>query len=185
MRIKTLLAVAALFLAAAAVALAATRDNRPPVGQQDTSGPLAPITGNAKTISHVRVVRETNAQITSSTSYVAVPGATATIAVPGDENGLILVRFSAESQCAGGAAGNWCSIRILLDGTEMDPASGSDFAFDSVGSPQDFYESHSMDRSRAGVGSGSHTVTVEWAVTSASTVFRLDDWSLTIERAQI
>jgi hypothetical protein len=184
MHIKTLLAVAALFLAAAAVAIAATRDSGPPAAQQDSSGPLAPTVGSAKTISHVRVVREINAATTSSTTYVALPGATGTIAVPGDENGLILVRFSAESQCSGPTAGNWCSVRILLDGIEMDPASGVDFAFDSVGSPQDFYESHSMDRSRAGVGSGNHTVTVQWAVTSATTVFRLDDWSLTIERAQ-
>jgi hypothetical protein len=76
----------------------------------------------------VCLVRETTAQATSSTSYVALPGATGTIAVPFDEIGLILVRFSAESRCTAGAAGNWCSVRILLDGTEMDPASGLDFA---------------------------------------------------------
>jgi hypothetical protein len=185
MRIKTLLAVAALFLAAAAVAIAATRDSGPPVGQQDSSGPLAATAGSAKTISHVRVARETTAQTTHSTSYATLPGATGTIAVPADESGLILVRFSAESQCSGGAAGNWCSVRILLDGTEMDPAAGLDFAFDSVNSPDSFWEAASMDRSRAGVGSGNHTVTVQWAVTSASTLFRIDDWSLTIERAQV
>jgi hypothetical protein len=54
----------------------------------------------------------------------------------------------------------------------MDPAAGLDFAFDSVNSPDTFWEAASMDRSRV-VGSGNHTVVVQWAVTTTATTFRL------------
>lgn len=40
-----------------------------------------------------------------------------------------------------------------------------------------------MDRSLV-IGPGNHTVVVQWAVTQDVATFRLDDWSLTIERAQ-
>jgi hypothetical protein len=130
-----------------------------------------------------------NAQTTNSISFVDLPGASATISVPGPGNGLVLARFSAESACylTTGTAGNWCSVQILLDGIAMDPASGIDFAFDSTDAGTETaasWESHSMDRSLV-VGPGNHTVVVQWAVTSGTATFRLDDWSLTIERAPV
>jgi len=153
--------------------------------QQATPGALAPVGASAGSVNHVNVVTETTAQTTSSTAYVNLPGGAATIGVPSGEAAVILVRFSGESQCSGGAAGNWCSVRVLIDGVEANPAAGLDFAFDSVSAAaaQDFWESNSMDRSRT-VGAGTHSVVVQWAVTNAATVFRLDDWSLTAERAQ-
>jgi hypothetical protein len=39
-----------------------------------------------------------------------------------------------------------------------------------------------MDRSIR-VGNGSYNVRAEYATTNANTQFRLDDWSLTVERA--
>ena len=152
--------------------------------QQAAPGPAAPVTTTAGSINHVNVVTETNAQSTSSTAFVNLPGATATIGVPSGETAVLLARFSAESQCDGGAAGNWCSVRILIDGVEANPASGLDFAFDSVeAGGSGLWTGSSMDRSRL-VGGGVRTVVVQWAVTNAATVFRLDDWSLTVERAQ-
>jgi hypothetical protein len=126
------------------------------------------------------------AQLTSSTSFVDLPGSSTAISVPGPGNARILARFSAESACFGGVG--WCSVRILVDGVEMDPVVGTDFAFDSTNGGADTatsWESHSMDRSRI-VGPGNHTVVVQRAVVEGSTTntFRLDDWSLTIEQVQ-
>lgn len=153
--------------------------------QQAAPGALAPVGASAGSVNHVNVVTETTAQTTSSTAYVNLPGATTTIGVPTGEAAVLVARFTAESQCSGGAAGNWCSVRVLIDGVEANPAAGLDFAFDSVSAAaaQDFWESNAMDRSRT-VGAGTHSVVVQWAVTNAATVFRLDDWSLTVERAQ-
>src|SRR4051794_30506119 len=99
--------------------------------QQAVPGPRAPISGNAGSINHVNAVTETAAQTTSSTAFVNLPGATTSISVPGDEGALLMVRFTAESQCDGGGAGNFCSVRVLIDGAEANPAAGLDYAFDS------------------------------------------------------
>jgi hypothetical protein len=133
-------------------------------------------------IGAVKVKRSTDAITTTSITDVDVPGASTTIRVPSGHKGLILARFSAESLCDGGTAGNWCSLRILVGGVEAQPAAGLNFAFDTDVASDDIWEGHSMDRSRV-VGAGLKTVKVQWAVTDAATTFRLDDWSLTVERS--
>lgn len=146
---------------------------------------LAATTSGGKAITRVLVVRETTATTSNSTSFVAVPGATTTVFVPSGESALILARFSAESACSGGTG--YCSVRILINGAEMDPVAGLDFAFDSTDGGRETaasWESHSMDRSRV-VGPGTYTIVVQRATTSSATTLRLDDWSLTVERAQV
>jgi hypothetical protein len=147
---------------------------------------LAATSSSGGPITAVKVKRETNASTTNSTTYVNLPGGSATIGVPSGQHALLLIRFSAESSCDGGAWGDYCSVRILVDGNEAQPAAGSNFAFDTdegVASNYDIWEANSMDRSIT-VGSGSHTVRVQWLVTTATTSFRLDDWSLTVERSK-
>jgi hypothetical protein len=158
------------------------------------SNPSTSKSGGA--ITKVKVLRETLHQTTTSASFVNLPGASTTITVPARQRALILARFSGESNCSTGTVGDWCSVRIMIGGVQGGPASGSDFAFDSVDSSETAaclaadcgWESHSMDRSRGSVGPGTYTVRVQWAVvqTGASApTFRLDDWSLTVERVRV
>jgi hypothetical protein len=95
--------------------------------------------------------------------------------------------------CDGDALG-YCSVRIVVvDASgaivEMQPAASIDFAFDStdaenITAPQNSMESYSMDRSLV-VRQGNYTVKAQWAVTSSAVTFRLDDWSLTVEKARV
>jgi hypothetical protein len=141
-----------------------------------------------KSITAVKVVRETAAQTTGSATFVDVPGASTTITVPAGQRALILARFSGESNCSSGDVGGWCSLRIRIGGASGAPASESDFAFDSVDSSEAAgcdadlcgWESHSMDRSRGPLGPGTYTVKVQWSVVpfdigSVAPTFRLDD----------
>ena len=129
---------------------------------------------------------ETTASTSSSTSYVNIPGtALGAVNVPSGATRLITGRFTAESQCAGGAPGNWCSIRIIAvqSGviTELNPASGLDFAFDSVAAGgDDFWESNTVQRSKR-LTAGTYVIVVQQAVTNSATVFRLDDWDFRVE----
>jgi hypothetical protein len=155
----------------------------------------SPTGKSGSAITKVKVLRETVAQTTSSTSYVDLPGSTTTISVPSGHHALILARFSAESNCTDGSAPDFCTVRIRIGGASAAPASEIDFAFDSVDDPSNCtnallgtncgWESHSMDRSRGPLGPGTYTVKVQWAVTDAAAVFRLDDWSLTIESVNV
>ena len=108
------------------------------------------------------------------------------MSVPSGQQALLLLRFSGESSCDGGSWGDYCSLRILVDGTEALPAEGLNFAFDTdegVAANYEIWEANSIDRSIV-VGSGNHTITVQYAVTTGTTDFRLDDWSLTVERSK-
>jgi len=151
-----------------------------PKGDKGDQGPPGPPGAAGATA----VTVGANAQVSSSTSFVDLPGSSTAISVPGPGNARILARFSAESACFGGSG--WCSVRILVDGVEMAPVVGSDFAFDSTNAGADgaaSWESHSMDRSGV-VGPGNHTVVVQWAMVGTGISLRLDDWSLTIEQVQ-
>jgi len=74
--------------------------------------------------------------------------------------------------------GDWCSVRIRVDGTEMNPQSGSDFAFDTVTTSSGPYVGASMQRSLV-VGPGTHFVNVDERIVGSGVTFRLDDWQLT------
>ena len=50
-------------------------------------------------------------------------------------------------------------MQILADGAEMNPVAAGDFAFDGVGTADDFYEGHAMQRSIV-LGPGKHTIQV-------------------------
>lgn len=118
---------------------------------------------------------------TNSPNFVDLPGAVVGVVIPpGLTLARLLIRFSGESLCHAGL--QWCSIRILVDGTEAEPAAGAEFAFDST----DFdtksggaWEARAMERSLV-VGPGTHVVWVQWRVRTTET-FSLDDWTLVVE----
>ena len=132
-------------------------------------------------INNVRVKTQTSAYSTSSTSWVPLPGANFNMAVPNGLQKTFIAEFDGESACNGGTG--WCSIRILVDGVEMNPASGTDFAFDSAG--EDRWEGHSMTRTFGPLSSGQHSFEVQIAVTNAATTFRLDDWTFKVFKAAV
>jgi hypothetical protein len=117
---------------------------------------------------------------------VNVPRAFADVTI-GPRGSLVLVRFSAESQCIGaaGTAGT-CPVRILIGDFKAQPASNLDFAFDSTsnGTESSSWEAHSMDRSLRLAFEQETTVRVQVqaALSTGATDFGLDDWSLTIEK---
>jgi hypothetical protein len=134
-------------------------------------------------IEQVRVAYSTDPFIATSESYVDIPGARRAVSVS-DGSDLLMARYSAESVVRGGEH-RVSSVRIVAEKGEttlvMNPASpGGDFAFHNSSNDSDA-ASHSMDRSLR-VGSGSWTVKAQAAAFYGSSL-RLDDWSLTVERA--
>jgi hypothetical protein len=146
----------------------------------------AVITGVSGTISdQQRYVNETTAWSTGAPAFVDVPGAVTTITVPSGTRRMIDARFTAESLCTG-SSGTWCSVRIVVvrpSGVllELNPRSGTDFAFDSAG--PDNWESHAIERTSPYLGAGTYRVKVQAGVVSASSL-RLDDWTFAVERVR-
>jgi hypothetical protein len=138
----------------------------------------------------VKVVRDTENQSTETLEWQDVPGATATISVAANSKALILVRFSAESSCTThGGEENYCSLRVLINDVEAEPASGTDFAFvkSTPFTAPPVAEAHSMERSLGPLSSGTYAVRLQWITvipTGGFNTFTLDDWSLTVERVR-
>jgi hypothetical protein len=111
----------------------------------------------------------------TSTSFVNVT-ATSSLSVGANKTGFLVATFTSESLCEGPSG--WCSLRIRCDGVDLQPATGTTFAFDS---PGDTFESNSMTRHSAVFTGGSHSCAVDAAVVSGATNFRLQDWTFEVE----
>ncbi len=155
---------------------------RGPAGPAGAAGPAGPAgpAGTGATVAFASVTGP-NATSTSSTSYVELPTASAAITVPAGAAATLFISFSAESACSGAAG--YCTARVVLDGNEVTPVAGDDFAFDSTDGGSEgtgSWESHAIQRVATGVAAGAHTVTVQYAVTNAAATLRLDDWGFTV-----
>lgn len=145
-------------------------------------------TGSGKSVSRVIARGGTGVQsFTSSSSFQNVVGARATVKVPAGRQALITARFTASSRCtgSGGKGGPWCSVRILIGGTEANPASTENYEFDSSDAGNEgpySWEGHAMERFRT-VGPGKHVVKVQAIPMNGATDFSLGDWSLVVQRS--
>lgn len=121
-------------------------------------------------ITRVSIATSGDAVIYTSTAWTNV-GTTYVYAMAGQ---TIDARFTTESACYG--TSGWCSVRIVIDGIEAEPAVGTDFAFNSLGSSSG-WESLSVERVLTAPSTATHTVTVQAAAVGANSD-RLDDWLL-------
>ncbi|HUR77270.1 MAG TPA: hypothetical protein VMZ22_04925 [Acidimicrobiales bacterium] len=124
------------------------------------------------------VTSDTTSQVTS-TSFVEVPRAAVTITVPSGTTALLIARFTAQSMC-GGAGSSVCSVRIVDNGTEMEPVSGPAFAFDSQSGTNCIClaESHSVERVLR-VSAGKHRIAVQALIGQPNNIrFELSNWLL-------
>jgi len=123
----------------------------------------------------------TSASVQFITTAAWTEIATGVVTVPEGEEAYLAITFTAETACYGGTS--HCRARILVDGTEADPA-GADFALDSMDSGNETsasWEGHSMLRIYGPVGPGTYDVAVEGRLWSTPGTFWVDDWALLIE----
>lgn len=135
-------------------------------------------------IQAAKVVTGSSSQTTTATSGNDLSGASTTIDMPAGQTGQILVTFSGESSCYTGLG--FCSVRLTVDGVELQPAAGTDFAFDTTDGGTETaasWEAHAIQRVSGTLAAGTHTVQVQWQVVggTGTTTFRLDDWALSAE----
>ena len=165
------------------------RGQRGPQGPVGPSGPAGPAgVASPGYVAQVTSQTSTAAATTTSTGFVDLAGAAETVTVPAGEQSRLYVLFTAESRCTGGGALQFCGVRVLVDGNEISPAAGNDFAFDSNESGTanaGYLASHALARVTDTLPAGNHTVKVQFRSTTAATTLRLDDWSLVIFRTRV
>jgi hypothetical protein len=162
--------------------LSASAKTAGPPGTPGASGPQGPSgpAGVAAPGYVAQVTSQTSGSetTTDSTSFVPLAGSSQTFAVPTGETARIYAIFTAESACSGIS---YCSVRITVDGNELNPVVGGDFAF--VAGLQ--LGSHAIARSSETLAAGNHTVQVEIRTNAALSELTIDDWALVVFRTKV
>lgn len=126
------------------------------------------------------------AVIPTSAGWHDIPNTTFTVTVPAGSLWLAHVTFSGESRCTDAS---WCSVRAITTSSEngfteeMNPASGTNFAFDSGGQRG----ARSFSRVSLGLNGGGegiiYTIKLQAQIIGGSdtSVFRLDDYLTQLE----
>jgi hypothetical protein len=112
----------------------------------------------------------------SNATTTATPVLSTSITVPDGFNAVLKADFAAESSCGG--AGSWCVVTVYVDGTEMAPVAGLNFAFDTDDGGS--YEANAITRTLT-VGPGTYAVEVRARPVTAGTNVRLDETVLFVE----
>ena len=160
-------------------------------GQPPEQTPGSPAFGtvSGKNITAVKVVTAFGNITFSGTTYTDVPSMSTTISVPVGQTARLITRFSAETECTTSVStAGWCGVRILVDGVEADPATGTDFAFSSTNNGTavaDTWASNALERVSQVLAEGSHTVKVQWRTTDPTITIWLGELNLTIERVKL
>ena len=151
------------------------------------AGTAAAVLSQSSGTSQVRMdnAGDTAEQHTSSLAWDNLLGSEISLKVP--NTNLVNARFTAQSKCYNGA-GERCAVRIIAINTttsttfELEPVSGTLFAFDSVspGVHDETGEGHAMERSRR-LPAGNYRLRVQFAVTNPITKFLLANWHLAVE----
>ncbi len=130
------------------------------------------------------VTRASNA--TDVTSGVLVPlgnlGATSLAFTTTAVNKVIKITYNAECGVLG-SAGAWLSVTVLVDGSEVNPASGRLFAFCSASSTTTYNWTGAVRQSVYKVAAkGAHKVEVRVDLNNGATNWWLGDTSLVVEQ---
>jgi hypothetical protein len=112
------------------------------------------------------VTNDSTGLSTASTSYVAVPGMSKTITIPGSVTTCVVVHVAAFSFAPG--SGNLVLVSVGLDGTSAN-CNPSETQFS--GQDVTFAQAHAYLCAFPSVAPGSHTVTMLFRSLSGSTVF--------------
>ncbi len=115
---------------------------------------------------------------TSMTGSAFVTHQAMAVSVPSGTTRCLLVQFNAETACSGdpGTHDDFCYVRALDNGVEMNPVSGGFTAFQSE-DPTAESNSHRWIRR---VGAGTHTISIQRRTDGGTTAFHLDDSMLTV-----
>ena len=118
----------------------------------------------------------------AATTFVALTnsGATSLPFNTSADNKLVKISYNAECAISAGV-GNWASVRILVDGVEANPASGTSFALCTASVANTFIYAGNSRQSLISIPvKGPHAVQVQ--VASTAGIWWLGDSSIVVEQ---
>ena len=138
------------------------------------SSPATVVAANGG-LHQTKVVRSNDASSDTTAEWVDVADMEVRVKAP--SRSLILVTFSAESDCLDLGDVGWCSVRARIGGKIDEPNERISYAWQSATGAHP-YAALAMTRSRI-VGAGTHRVGVQMNANGHE--FRLDDMSMVVQ----
>lgn len=134
----------------------------------------------------IAVVTGSSTTATTSTTVSDIPGATRTIVIPPSTTGLLLARFSGQSDCTGSTAGSLCLVRLMYQkngaGQFLPLVDAPGWkTFDSSEASSGGRESHATEWVSGSLGPGSYEIKAQWSVQASGMTFDIDFWTLVAE----
>jgi hypothetical protein len=109
----------------------------------------------------------------TSTTYELLPGTRTVINVPAGQTRCLKVLFTAASLCGGQpAAVDYCLIRAVVDGVEMNPRTITQFDSENTTGA-----AHALSWVKA-VGPGQHIIAIQRRVNHPNSIFQLIGWTM-------
>jgi hypothetical protein len=153
------------------------------------------VTATGRSVTQVHALAGTTNGLTlNSTSFADIPGAVRNVTIPAGTRALIIARFSAESGCfyaQPSGVNSPCYVRILIGNLAGNP-NGDTYAFDwdlNAFNTQGFSfaptRSLARDAFRGPLPAGTYAVRAQWRVSTSGLNFRINRWSLIIERVLV
>ena len=150
---------------------------------------LTSTSASGRFVTLVQAISDGSGLSVNSTSFVDVPGASATISIPSSTTGFILIHFAASTSCGDNFSNppgtTPCYLRALINSADVPPGA---VVFDSWPSNGGLEPgAHAMDWSSASLSPGTYTVRMQAATSSLNpsptgAPFFLSAWHLTVER---
>ena len=138
------------------------------------SSPATTVTANGG-LHQTKVVRSNDSHSDSGSAWIDVSDMSVNVNAP--TKSLIIISFTAESDCYNASDSSWCSVRAKIGTKVGEPNEGTSFAWQN-GQSLDPYLALGMTRSRI-VSAGTYNVKIQTNANSNS--FRLDDMSLVVQ----
>jgi hypothetical protein len=137
---------------------------------------------NGGAVTAVRTATDDTIGFTASVSYVAVPGMSTTVNVPSGQKALLVITFSARSQCVDNdGATVFCFVRVRVDDSTAPPGE----VIMDTGAGGGGIQMINMQFVAGPVSAGSHTVRVDYRVDENPAFFQLAQRTLTVLRSKV
>lgn len=167
-------------LAVPAVAQSRTAPDGTPSGLQPRGGgPPSPQTLVCQSAFDTRIISQNRPSTTTSTSFVPLPGASASFTIFGDA--CVRIVFTAETGCSQTSAQDFCYVRALDNGVPIQPNGAGRQAIDSESGPAKGHAYQWATFIDIVKGEEQHEFTIEWRVKDRPTQFYIDDWTMSAE----
>jgi hypothetical protein len=175
-------AVAALVTTTSVFGSGVWADGRPDGGTEEADSETIVTTSCGAVLNSVVKTDNASALVAPGAAFVGIPGAFASVTIPAGQTDCIKALYTVEAAALGPDAADFCYVRALVNGVEMNPLGGSAQVLASEDSTAEAAGYEWILRRTAGGANTVFTVVIQWRGEDGDTSCWRDDSTLDVQR---